>query len=51
MQILQTFANDHYVFRSKNMTLTIAFNIVDDAKFYGYDLLNKSFIESIFKNK
>ncbi len=51
MQIIQTFENDQFIFRSENMTLTIAFDVVADAKFYGYDLLDKSFIESIFKNR
>lgn len=51
MQIIQTFENEQYVFRLENMTLTIAFDVVADAKFYGYNLLDQNFIESIFRKR
>jgi hypothetical protein len=51
VNILKTVEDEQVIFKSRNIMLTITFDVINDAKFYGYDLLNEQFIESIFKTK
>lgn len=51
MKIKKFFLEDEVVFKASNVTLTIKYNVISDAKFYGYDLLDDQFISSFFVNR
>jgi hypothetical protein len=41
---------DSVIYRAKNKTLKISHEIVQDAKIYGYDLMDKRFIVQFFSS-